>query len=108
MPKSYVFDIKPYRDSLKRTVVLTNMTSNKNEIEFELFYIDPNHGKWVKNDDNGNVRGYLDWENIKIDHWVKLSDIPYIALLQEDKDRNIYNFKLYPKNNKLIIEIYNK
>ena len=108
MAGSTVFDLKPFRKKIEDNIAFLNKTELKQNIDFDVYYINPNTGEWVKNKLYGSVIGYDDRDLVELDKGIKLKKVPFIAIVKAADDTNEYEFKLYPKSHDIYIEIYKK
>ena len=105
LARGYVFDLKPFRNKIKDNIAFLDMTELDSEIIFYVYYIHPDTGEWVKNRERGKVKEYNDRDIVDLDKGVKLKNVPYIAIVPDDDDKNEYEFKLYPQSHDIYIEI---
>ena len=102
---AYIFDLKPFHKKIEDNFAFHNMTNIK-ELEGDIYYVDPKTGEWCKNSADFELEGFNDRDIVEPNKKVKLERVPFFAFTVEPAGN--YDFKLYPKNNDINIEIYKK
>jgi hypothetical protein len=105
------------RKKIEDNIAFLNLTEI-DIINFEIYYVDYNTGKWVKNNNRGRVEGYNDRDIVELDKqqviiqkrevWrpTNIKKIPFIAVVPNPAVD--YEYKVYPKYHDVYVEVHQK
>lgn len=99
---AYIIDVKPLREKIRDNIAFYNLIGDERNI-FDIYYVDYNTGKWIKNAKTGKIEEYEESETVSLNSGVSIKKVPFIAIIPQ-LFRN-YNYKIYPKRNDIYIEV---
>lgn len=122
---AFIIDLKPMRKKIEDNIAFLNLTEI-DIINFEIYYVDYNTGKWVKNKNRGRVEGYNDRDIVELDKQqvivkkkiggserdfeilrpTNIKKIPFIAIVPNPAGD--YEYKVYPKSHDVYVEVHQK